>query len=570
MSHYKWICRPQDNVQKRNLEVEFGGRSLLTETLVSRGILSKQSFLEFTAHDLVKIPAPDLLKDLNKAAERIAHAILSGECIVIHGDYDVDGISATSLLVRFFGDIKVQVQYFIPNRFVDGYGVSRNNIEKIKSEFNPAIVITVDCGITAVEAALSAKENKIDLIITDHHEPGECLPDAFAVINPRQANCHFPDKDISGVGVAYYLVIAVRRMLRQEKYFAATSEPNLRAYLDYVALGTIADISPLSPLNRTFIWHGLKLIEGGGRQGILALKEVSGLSHTPITYASVAFKIAPRLNAAGRMTTALKSLEVLISTDFVRASLDAHVLDEQNTERRAAEAQVLKEAIDLLEQKGSVADLSAIVLAKEDWHEGVLGIVCSRLVEKYYRPTILISFNGEKGKGSARGIADLDLLACIQKCAAHLISAGGHKSAAGLSLVKDDFETFRSQFQEEVSRQIKSISLSPKLLIDGQVYLEDISFLAIKDLVRLSPFGPGNPEPTFSMKTKILQKRIVGQNHLKLTIGSPLQQFDAIGFGLGERESALKKGSEIEMAFQPKIDTFRGVEKISLHIRDLK
>jgi single-stranded-DNA-specific exonuclease len=569
MPQYEWIYRPQDHNQKQALENEFSGRSILTETLLSRGILSKQAFLDFTSFDLSQIPSPDLMKDLSKAADRVARAVIDQECIVIHGDYDVDGISATALLVRFFSDLKAQVRYFVPNRFIDGYGVQGGNIEKIKQELGAAIVITVDSGITAFDAAVVAQKNAIDFIITDHHEVGNGIPEAFAVINPRQADCPFPSKDISGVGVAVYLAIGIRQKLRQKNYFSHVPEPNLRNYLDYVALGTIADISPLTTLNRSLVWHGLKLIEEGRRPGILALKEVCGLNHMPVTYSGVAFKIAPRLNAAGRMGTALTSLEVLTATDFSKANEGAIFLDEQNSERKEAETRVLEEAIECLEANGGIENLPAIVLAKDDWHEGVLGIVASRLVEKYYRPTILIAFNGEKGKGSARSIADLNLLACIQKCSKHLLAAGGHKYAAGLSLAKENFLEFKDEFLKIAGDSMQTLSLSPKLMIDAHVQLEDISFSGIKDLQRLAPFGPANPEPTFSLNTQVWQKRIVGENHLKLTVGNSSRKFDAIGFGLSKEGEPLESRASLRIAFQPKVDTFRGEEKISLHIKDL-
>jgi len=440
--------------------------------LVARTLIGREPKIEsarhFLAARLAELPDPFLLPDMERAVDRLQIAIVNSEKIAVHGDYDVDGITGTALLYSALQAMgRSELEYHIPLRLRDGYGLSAEALRKA-AEQGTKVVVTVDCGVSAHAEAKLAKEHGIDLIITDHHQPPPELPDALAVINPHRQDSLFPFQDLAGVGVAFFLLAALRKRLREAGWFSDRPEPDLRHYLDLVALGTIADLVPLQGINRTLTRHGLALLEKSSRAGVRALKQVAGVKE--VSCGVVGYQLAPRLNAAGRMEDAGLGVELLLEEDMVRALNQARYLDQCNSERRQLEKETLQEA------EAAVANLAddhthMIVLGGKGWHAGVIGIVASRLVDRYCRPTVLVAMDGATGKGSCRSIRGFHLYQGLQACAEHLIAFGGHEMAAGLSLTSDQLADFAAAMEEHARAVLNDEDLIPKLRHDGLLLL---------------------------------------------------------------------------------------------------
>lgn len=565
----QWKVREKDAATIEKISKDFFVPKLLARVIYNRGIVKPADISNLFLAKLENIEDPFHLKDIEKAAKRIIKAIEENEKIVVFGDFDVDGITATSLLITFFREIGTEAFYYIPERAKDGYDIKASHIEYFKKE-NFKLIITVDCGISACEAAKKAKELGIDLIITDHHEIGEDLPQAYSIINPKQIDCDFTEENLSGVGVAFYLVIAIRKILKDKDYFKNREVPNLRRYLDLVALGTIADISPALGINRILIKYGLAELEQSLRPGINALKEVSGILGRKVNYGTVAFALAPRLNAGGRLGDAKRSVNLLISDNAHESKKIASILDKENKERQKIEKDIFENAVKKIERDDVVAQRYTIVLGSKKWHEGVIGIVASKLVEKYYRPVILFAFKEDNsGKGSARSITSLHIYDAISKCSDLLVSFGGHKYAAGLSIKNDNFEKFADKFEEIVRSKLNEEDLIPILDIDENVNLSEIDYVTVKDLTRLEPYGPSNPEPVFSAnQIEVYDKSIVGKDHLKLKLKQDGKLFNAIGFRLGQKKE--KMTNKVNIAFCPFINYFNGNVSVELKIKDIE
>jgi single-stranded-DNA-specific exonuclease len=429
-----------------------------------------------------------------------------------------------------------------------------------------AVVVSVDCGVSAHAEADLANDLGIDLIITDHHQPPPVLPYALAVINPQRADSHFPFPSLAGVGVAFFLLVALRKRLRDAGWFIDRVEPDLRFCLDLVALGTIADLVPLQGINRTLTRHGLALLDSGQRAGVRALKQVAGVKE--VNCSAVGFQLAPRLNAAGRMEDAGLGVSLLLADEMVCALNTARYLDQCNRERQDIEKQTLREA------EAAVAGLSAdhthaIVLGGEGWHPGVIGIVASRLVDRYYRPTVLIALDGDSGKGSARSIRGYHLYKGLQACAAHLAAFGGHEMAAGMSLAKDQLAGFAVALEAHAREVLSAEDLTPKLLHDGVMLLEEIDINTLRQLETLAPFGMGNPEPLLVVEgVRAQQVQTVGENHLRFTACQEGVSHPAIAFGmLGRRDEF---SGEIDLLVTPQINLFRGRETVQLRVKDVR
>jgi single-stranded-DNA-specific exonuclease len=536
--------------------------------LVGRILISREHSLESAQHfltaRLADLPDPFLLTDMKPAVERLQAAIRAGEKIAVHGDYDVDGITGTALLVsvlRAFGGV---LEYHIPLRLRDGYGLSAEAI-KLTAEQGTRVVVSVDCGVSAHEVAKLAGEQGIDLIITDHHQPPENLPQALAVINPQRLDSDFPCRDLAGVGVAFFLLVALRKRLREEGWFSDRPEPDLRHYLDLVALGTIADLVPLQGINRTLTRHGLKLLDQGRRAGVRALKQVAGVK--TVSSGVVGFQLAPRLNAAGRMEDAGLGVELLLEDDLVRALNTARYLDQCNRERQELEKQTLREAESFV-TKLSADHTHTIVLGVEGWHPGVIGIVASRLVDRYHRPTVLIAFDGKNGKGSARSIRGYHLYRGLQECSSCLLAFGGHEMAAGMSLSKEMLPAFAAAFEAYSRTVLTDEGLVPKLRHDGEVLLEEINLDVLRQLECLAPFGMGNPEPLMVVRSvRAMQVKELKGGHLKFTVCQGAYSHPAIAFGMSERRDELE--GEVDLLVSPQINLYKGRETVQLRVKDI-
>ncbi len=537
---------------------------LTAQILVLRGISDVSSGDEFLRANLSCLPDPDLLPDMRIACQRIELALMRGERIAIHGDYDVDGISGCSLLVEVLRKLGAEVEYHIPLRLVDGYGLSAEALRKA-AEHGCSLAISVDCGVSAVAEAELAAGLGLDLIITDHHQPPDQLPRCLALINPHLSGCRFPWRELSGVGVAFFLLAGLRRRLRENGYFESHPEPDLRQSLDLVALGTIADIVPLGGVNRILTRSGLQLMERDSRPGLTALKQVADVKQ--VTSGVVGFRLAPRLNAAGRLEDAALGVQLLLNEDGDLTGL-ASLLDGFNRERQLLEQKTLQEACRKVEDEIS-DDSYSIVLAGEDWHPGVIGIVASRLVERYHRPVVMLAVDGEQAKGSARSIKGFHLHRGLQDCAGQLSAFGGHEMAAGMSLEKCTIDAFRSSFELACRSQLQEDDLVPVALHDGEVELGQITREWLAELELLNPCGAGNPQPAFvSQRCRILDARVLADKHLKFSVEQQGLRVDCIAFGMAERYAEL--AGCVDLLYRPGLNSWRGTTSVQLQVMDFR
>ena len=561
----KWVLRGQpvatDNIEQ--LAQELAVQEVTARILLLRGITTAAQGRDFLQPKLSLLPDPDLLPDMSVACQRLEQALLLGEKIAVHGDYDVDGITGCTLLVEWLRAFGGKVEYHIPLRLRDGYGLSGDAIRQAK-EHGCSLVVSVDCGVSAWAEAKLASELGLDLIITDHHQPPDTLPDCLALINPHLPTNSFPWKELSGVGVAFFLLLGLRRHLRLNGYFETAPEPDLRQGLDLVALGTIADIVPLGGVNRVLVQSGLRLLNTDQRPGISALKKVADVKN--VTSGTVGFRLAPRLNAAGRLEDAALGVKLLLGDISEDAEPLAKLLDGFNRDRQKIEQQTLAEAISMVESDCQ-ADRRAIVLASKNWHSGVIGIVASRLVERYHRPTILIALEDGQGKGSARSISGFHLYQALKESSRFLSGYGGHAMAAGLSLDEDNLDTFIADFENAASGMLSEDDLVPASYYDCEISLSTLTPSLLRELETLNPFGAGNPQPVFVARNcRVFSLRVLGEKHLKFNVEQDGCQIECIAFGFAERFDQL--GETVDLMFRPGINEWRGKKTLQLQIVD--
>jgi single-stranded-DNA-specific exonuclease len=563
----KWALRSEEPEEEQILQLSQGLniQKLTAQVLILRGMTTKEQGVEFLKAKLSALPDPDLLPDMAIACARLEQALVRGEKIAVHGDYDVDGITGCTLLVETLRALGGQVEYHIPLRLKDGYGLSADAIRHAY-ENGCSIVLSVDCGVSAqVEADLAA-ELGLDLIITDHHQPPDQLPPCFALINPQLLSERSSWKDLSGVGVAFFLLIGLRRRLRENGYFTTKTELDLKQGLDLVALGTIADIVPLSGINRILVRGGLQLLENGKRPGIAALKRVADVKQ--VSSGVVGFRLAPRLNAAGRLEDAALGVKLLLGEEPQDIEPLAEMLDGFNRDRQKIEQQTLFEAIALVEEQNQ-PDRYSIVLSSRDWHSGVIGIVASRLVERYHRPTVLIALDDGMGKGSARSISGLHLYQALKESSGTLAGFGGHAMAAGLSIVEENLNDFAKAFELAARSQLSAEDLLPVLSHDGEVKLSMFNLSLLRELENLNPYGAGNPQPVFvSRNCRTYSPRILADKHLKFDVEQDGFRVGCIAFGQAEHFDALN--GEIDLLYRPGINQWRGNESMQLQIVDFR
>jgi len=539
---------------------------LVASVLARRGIADPAAAAGFLQPRLADLPDPMTMLGLPEAVERLCRALRDGERIAIHGDYDVDGITGTALLVEGLSLCGGSVDYHIPLRLTDGYGLSAEALRTCAAS-GTGLVVSVDCGISAHAEADLAAELGLDLIITDHHQPPEHLPAALARLNPHLPGCRFPFKELAGVGVAFFLLAGVRRRLRESGWFASRSEPDLRRQLDLVALGTIADMVPLQGVNRTLVGAGLQLLDRGERLGVRALREVAGVK--TIDCGAVGFRLAPRLNAAGRLEDAKLGVELLLETDEASALATARRLDDCNNQRQELERRTFDQAVVQLEAAGGAAERHALVLADPQWHAGVIGIVASRLVERYHRPTCLIALDGDRGKGSARSIRGFHLYRGLLECAEHLDGFGGHEFAAGLSIDTARIAAFAAALEKSAAGQLTPADLLPTRSFDDEADLEEFDAALVARLATLAPFGIGNPEPVFLLHAvQARSLREVGKGHLQLTCVQGGYSLPAIAFGMAERSTEL--AGPVDLLVSVGVNEWRGRSSTQLRVRDLR
>jgi single-stranded-DNA-specific exonuclease len=566
----RWEITPANPRVEAKLAAALQIRPLAARLLANRGLTTIEAAQDFLTPSLQRLHDPFLMRGMSEAVDRLFRGLQSQESIVIYGDYDVDGITATAVLSWFFRDIGVAVPYYLPHRMREGYGLNAEAIRKLADQ-RTRVLITVDCGITGYEEVQLARRLGIDVIVTDHHQVPPTLPDAVAVLNPHQPECEYPAKELSGVGVAFKLIMALRGRLRQESRWAGKL-PNLRRHLDLVALGTIADVAPLLGENRILVRHGLQELTHSQKLGVQTLKHVTRIAEQDIGPRQVGFMLAPRLNAAGRLAAAKAGVELLLSDDAVRAEKLARYLDAVNQERRAVQAQIYEEAKAAIAAEGGVNNRWAVVFASEGWHPGVVGIVASKLVEEYGRPTVLIGLEGETGKGSGRSIAAFHLYNALVACQELLTGFGGHEHAAGIHLRREHVASFKEALNRVAREQLTAADCTPLLAIDAEVQLEEIDDTLLQFIERLEPFGEGNPEPVLLARgvESVGAPALVGkeQQHLRLTLRQGNTLLRGIGFAMGRRLTQAKAGV-LDVVFSPQRHVWNEREERQLVLKDL-
>lgn len=561
----RWTLKPKPDTDKQEkLATELGIDPFLAGLLVQRGIDAFAKAKSFFRPDLAELHDPFLMKDMDLAVQRIIEAVSNNEPILVYGDYDVDGTTSVTLVSLFLKSFYDLVGTYIPDRYSEGYGVSYQGID-YAADNDFGLIIALDCGIKAVDKVAYAKDKGIDFIICDHHRPGEQLPNAVAVLDPKRSDCHYPYDELCGCGVGFKLCQAI--VEHNDWDFDL-----LIPYLDLVATAIGADIVPITGENRILAYHGLNVLNTCPREGFAAI--IEHINKVELTITDVVFIIAPRINAAGRMKHALYAVE-LMSTDVPeQAKKIAGEIEQFNSDRRETDQQTTQEALEKIEAAQEQERFTTVVYDPK-WHKGVIGIVASRLIETYYRPTLVFTKSGDKLAASARSVSGFDVYDALQKCSDHIEQFGGHKYAAGLTLLPENYESFKQKFEEVVRTSIDPKLLSPEVKIDHELPLTAITPKFYRILKQMAPFGTGNMRPVFLTKSvrDTGYGKSVGTNgdHLKLKVTDEHKsQIDAIGFNLGNKESLIKPPSKFDIVYILDKNEWQGVKSLQLKLKDLK
>ena len=569
MSEKRWSYKPTPNyLIVNNLSQELSIDKALATMLVQRGISDFDEAKDFFRPQIEHLHDPFLMADMEKAVERLIEAIENGEKIMVYGDYDVDGTTAVALVYGFLSTFYGNLEYYNPDRYAEGYGVSVQGIEWA-AEQGVSLIICLDCGIKAQDKVMLAKEKfGIDFIICDHHEPDETLPAAVAVLDPKRKDCSYPYKELTGNGVGFKLLQA---------FCIRTEMPieNLYEFLDLCVVSIGSDIVPITGENRVLAYFGLKKLNENPRTGLRALKEIAGFK-TPMTVENVVFVLGPRINAAGRIKHAKAAVKLLLSDDYDEALAFAEEIQKHNSERKTFDSRITEEALAMIEGDDWLMNTAkSTVLYREDWHKGVIGIVASRCIEKYYRPTIILTKSHEKAAGSARSVAGFNLYGAIEACADLLEQYGGHTHAAGMTLPIENIEAFRLAFDEIVARTITDEQLTPVIKVDLKIKLAEISSKFYRIMNQMAPFGPENMQPIFVTENLSLKyaPRVMKEKHLKLELfeeetGAILS---AVGFGMVEEHfEKLNSSKYFSIAYQIDENTFNNNTTLQLMLKDIK
>lgn len=563
----RWAIQKHDREQVINLSQALKVSPLIAALLISRGFESPETAYKFLNPSYEDLHEPNLLKDMTKSVARILKAIESGEKILIWGDYDVDGTTGTVVLRKALEILGAETGFHVPNRFTEGYGLNIPALEKAK-ERNYSLVITVDCGSTAFEPIAWAQSNGMDVIVTDHHlTKDEGLPNAFAVVNPNQPDCEYPDKNLAGVGVAFKLAHALLRENGKEKI--------VKGFLKVVAIGTIADIMKLTGENRAIVKIGLQDLPKAHNFGLKALMEVADC-HAEMTSYHIGFRIAPRINAAGRMDVARTVVELFEAETFEKARELAEILNSRNLERQKIQREITELALlEYVENGGSAKQSHVAVVAGEGWHRGVIGLAASKISEKLYRPSVVISIEDGIGHGSARSIANYHLLSGLDSCGDLMEQFGGHAAAAGMKIKAENIDDLRVKLNEHAIKNLRDEDLIPEIKIDAQVSSATLDLSVVEELKMLEPFGAGNPKPIFVTKDLVLldEPFVMKEKHLKLRIADAKgKQFEAVWWDGVEKskEQTLKPKTRIELAYTLEANTWQGNTRLQLVVEDLR
>ncbi len=566
-----WVNNYKDIDEQRvaRLAKAAGISQMLAKVFISRGVHDSGFIRDFMKPELSAMHDPFLMDGLDKAVDRILQAVKYGERILIYGDYDVDGIVGTSILYTYLTSIGAKVQYLLPNRIEDGYGLTESTVEKVK-QLDVSLMITVDCGITSVEEIDCLMRGGLQVIVTDHHECKEELPDAYAVLNPHKPGCTYPFKELCGAGVALKLIqgLCIRRGLMEE----SGKQDGFMQYIDLVALATIADVVPLVGENRTIASYGLKAMKSTKNQGLAALIKVAGLGEKPITSYNAAFGLAPRVNAAGRLGDAHRGVRLFTAQDRMLAEALAKELDMENRSRQEAENIIIEEAITYVDEKLAPHKHKVLVVAGEGWHQGIIGIVASKLVERYSRPCIVISVEEGIGKGSGRSIKCFNLFKAFTLCEDLFERFGGHEMAAGLTIQEGRINELRTRINEYADAILTDDDLVPHVRVDVLLERGDITMSAVRELAAMAPFGEANPSPQFGYLalSAVDIRTMSGGKHLRLKLADGAFTVDAVGFNMGNHARKLGPGDVVDAVFVPEINVWKETERLQLNLRDIR
>ena len=563
----RWIYQDlRDNGSVEELSESLDMPQIVSRILHQRGISSPAEVETFFNPSLNDLHDPFGMKGMRIGIDRINEAIKKNQKILIYGDYDVDGTTSVALVYGFIKHIHSNIDYYIPDRYHEGYGVSEKGIQwAIDQGFS--LIITLDCGIKAIETSQMAFDHGIDMIICDHHLPGEELPNAVAIIDPKQQDCAYPYKELSGCGIGFKLI--------QAFCISNDYDPDfLYDYLDLVTISIASDIVPVTGENRILSHFGLKKLNNDPRPGVQALIEKSNIKGD-INITSIVFGIGPRINASGRMDHAKSAVELLLSADIRSALSIADSLDDQNAERRNFDHSITTEAMEMIERSENLKSAKSTVLFKNDWHKGVIGIVASRCLDKYYRPTIILTESNGKATGSARSVAGFNVHEAIAECSDLLDQYGGHMYAAGLTMELGNIENFKEKFEKVVSSNISDDMLVPQIEIDAILDFEVIDYKFFNYLIQMAPFGPGNMQPVFVTHDLKISgyAKVLKEQHLKFTVKqgeNTAHEFEAIAFGMAEYADLVGSGMPFSMAYYLEENTFMGNSTLQLRVKDLK
>jgi single-stranded-DNA-specific exonuclease len=542
--------------------------NLKAQLLLNRGISDQDSASAFLSPKLNDLLDPMLLKDMDRAVEHVLYAFEHREHIAVYGDYDADGITATALLLNLFSSLNIKASSYIPDRLTEGYGLNMDAVRKL-SERGVQLIITVDCGIANRSEIEFAQSLGMKVVVTDHHQIPVDFEPVCPTVNPNRADSSFPFRSLAGVGVAFFLAMAIRAALRNKSFFNDMPEPDLKKYLDLAAIGTVGDMVPLTGQNRVIALHGIEAMKTSVWPGVRAMKAMSGVDEKAIYSYDLAFRLAPRLNAPGRMGDIIAGLTALTTDNDTIAFDMARELNNMNTQRQSVESEILNEIEETIIPGLDLKDKKTLVLAKPGWHKGVLGIVASRLLDKYRRPCLLLTIDGDTASGSGRSIDGFNLFKAMSSLSHVLEKFGGHYHAAGCTLKLSDVDELRRGLEEIAVEELRDEDLIPAILIDAETALSDWTLGSVAEVRSLEPFGSGNPDPIFySGGIEVLDSRIVGERHLALRVRQGAATLDAMGFNLAHMHPLNHE--TINMIYAPEINSWNGYKKVRLRIIDLE
>jgi single-stranded-DNA-specific exonuclease len=559
----RWKILPSQTSAIDELHNSLKINKILCNILVQRGLNDFNKSKDFFRPQLTDLHSPWLMKDMEKAVERILQAIDSNEKILVYGDYDVDGTTSVACMFQYLVQLTEQVEFYIPHRYREGYGVSQMGVDYAK-ENNFSLIVSLDCGIKSIDLIAYAKTLNIDFIVCDHHLPDAELPAAVAILNAKQIDCNYPYKELCGCGVGFKLMQALSEKLK-------LPEETYLQYLDLVSIAIAADIVPITGENRILAYYGLQRVNENPSAGIKALMQLAGVQKV-MYITNLVFIIAPRVNAAGRMDDAKKAVQLFIEKDVTKAMEFSEMLHSDNSDRKEADSSTTQEALAIIEKDENNINRKTTVVYQEHWHKGVVGIVASRLIETYYRPTIVLTKSGEYIAGSARSVAGFNLYEAIYACKEYLLGYGGHFAAAGMTLLEENLEAFRNAFEKIVSETIPDELLIPEIVIDAEVSLKDLTMPFFNILSQMEPFGPGNMRPVFIARklTDSGYSKIVKEQHLRFSVKQNDIHFTGIGFGMADKYTLLQNNQLVDIVFTLDLNEFNGQQNLQMKVIDMK